>query len=88
MSYQVDTEFEPQTPFVAVQTNSIEMRTIGNLDWLNWSDRDKRIRMDSIKAVDIAYLAVTRAGVWIKYSPEQSGDKAPFVFYVQFLKNE
>ena len=82
----MEPEFEPQTPFVAVQTNSIEIRTIENLDWLNWSNRDKRIRMDSIRAVDIAYIAITRAGVWIKYSPEQSGDKSPFVFYVQFLK--
>ena len=87
MEYRVCVGFEPQTPFVAVQTNSIEMRTIENLDWLNWSDDKKRSRMDSIKAVDIAYIAVTRGGVWIKYSPEQSGDKSPFVFFVQFLKD-
>ena len=87
MNLQVEKGFEPQTPFVTVQTNSIEMRTIENLDWLNWSYQNKRMRMDSIKAVEIAHIAVTRAGVWIKYSPEQSGDKTPFVFYVQFLKD-
>ena len=87
MSYKVEKGFEPQTPFVTVQTNSIEMRTIENLDWLNWSDQNKQVRMDSIKSVAIAHIAVTRAGVWIKYSPEQSNDKSPFVFYVQFLKD-
>ena len=87
MNLKVEKEYEPQTPFVTVQTDSIEMRTIENLDWLNWSAQSKQIRMDSIKAVSIAHIAVTRAGVWIKYSPEQSGDKAPFVFYVQFLKD-
>ena len=86
MNLRVEPGYEPQTPFVTVQTDSIEMRTIENLDWLNWSDRDKQIRMDSIKSVSIAHLAVTRRGVWIKYSPEQSGDKAPFVFFVRFLK--
>ena len=87
MNLRVNHGFEPQTPFVTVQTDSIEMRTIENLDWLNWTDRDKQIRMDSIKSVSIAHLAVTRGGVWIKYTPEQSGDKSPFVFYVQFLKD-
>ena len=86
MNLQVNAGFEPQTQFVTVQTDSIEMRTIENLDWLNWSDRDKSIRMESIKAVETASIALTRAGVWIKYSPEQVGDKSPFVFYVQFLK--
>ena len=87
MEFRVNDGFEPQTPFVAVQTNSIEIRTIENLDWLNWSDDRKKMRMDSIKAVDTAYIAVTRGGVWIKYSPEQAGDKTPFVFFVQFLKD-
>lgn len=86
MNYRVQKGFEPHTPFVTIQTNSLEMRTIESLEWLNWSERDKRIRMDSIKAVQIAHVAVTRAGAWIKYSPDQVGDKTPFVFYVQFLK--
>lgn len=86
MNLKVEEGFEPHTPFVTVQTNSLEMRTIENLEWLNWSNQDKRIRMDSIKAVEFAHVAVTRAGVWIKYSPEQAGDKAPFVFYVQLMK--
>ena len=87
MNLKVDTGYEPHTPFVTIQTNSLEMRTIESLEWLNWSDQSKRIRMDSIKAVEFAHVAVTRAGAWIKYSPEQVGDKAPFVFYVQFLKD-
>ena len=87
MDYKVESGFEPQTPFVTIQTNSIEMRTIENLTWLNWSDQNKRLRMDSIKAVSIAHVAVTKKGAWIKYSPEQAGDKTPFVFFVQFLKD-
>ena len=86
MDLKVQEGFEPQTRFVLVQTNSIEMRTIENLEWLNWTEQAKQHRMDSIKAVEVAYVAITRAGVWIKYSPEQAGDKTPFVFYVQFLK--
>ena len=87
MEYKVESGFEPQTPFVTIQTNSIEMRTIESLTWLNWSDQNKRLRMDSIKAVPIAYIAVTKKGAWIKYSPEKAGDKTPFVFFVQFLKD-